>query len=121
MKFKIGDRVQTTSKHDERYGFSFEGKIDDILSKIVIVYGNVTDGLGKSNDEYLRPLPIPELELYDEWFEEVCGTCQREKLVHVDMRDTLGDPGFICRKCEEDRQDFEKFMEHMLFEDLGVN
>lgn len=120
MKFKIGDRVQTTNKHDKRYGFSFEGKIDDIQSSIVVVYGNVTDGLGKSNDEYLRHLHIQELELYDEWFEEVCGTCQREKLVHVDMRDTLGDPGFICRKCEENRQDFEKFMKDMLYEDMEV-
>ena len=115
MRLKIGDRVQTTNEHDKLYSFSFEGIIDDIQSDIVVVYGNVNAGLGKSDDKYLRDLHIQELELYDEWFEEVCGTCQREKLVHVDMRDTLGDPGFICRKCEENRQDFEKFMENMLF------
>ena len=37
MKFKIGDRVRTTNKHDKLYDFSFEGKIDDIQSSIVIV------------------------------------------------------------------------------------
>ena len=121
MKLKIGDRVQTTNKHDELYYFSFEGKIDDIQSSIVIVYGNVTAGLGKSSDEYLRHLHVQELELYEEWFEEVCGTCNKVKLVHNEIRDTLGDPGFICRKCEENRQDFEKLMKDMLYEDTGVN
>lgn len=56
-----------------------------------------------------------------EWFEEVCGTCMKVKSVHNDIRDTLGDPGFICRKCECDRQDFEKLMEDMLYEDMEVN
>ena len=120
MKLKIGDRVQTTNKHDERYDFSFEGIIDDIQSSIVIVYGNVTDGLGKSSDEYLRHLHIQELELYEEWFEEVCGTCNKVKLVHNDMRDTLGDPGFICEECETKRECFEEFMKEMLFEDMEV-
>lgn len=50
----------------------------------------------------------------DEWFEEVCGTCQKVKLVHDDERDTLGNPGFICEQCENNREDFEKFMEDML-------
>ena len=121
MKLKIGDRVQTTNEHDERYGFSFEGIVDDIQSVMTIVYGNVTDGLGKSEDKYLRYLHIQHLELYEEWFEEVCGTCNKVKLVHNDIRDTLGDPGFICRKCEENRQDFEKFMNDMLYEDIEVN
>lgn len=121
MKFKIGDEVKTKREHNRQHMFGFEGTIDDIRGDIVSVYGRVYIGYGNSEEKYLRDLHISELELSDEWFEEVCGTCQREKLVHVDMRDTLGDPGFICRKCEEDRQDFEKFMEHMLFEDMGVN
>ena len=49
----------------------------------------------------------------DEWFVEVCGTCQKIKLVHDDIRETLGDPGFICKKCEDNRKDFEKFMEDL--------
>ena len=117
MKFKIGDEVRTTNKHDEFYGFSFEGVVDDIQSSIIVVDGNVTKELGKSNDKYLRHLHIQELELYDEWFEEICWICEKEKLVHLDERATLVDPGFICRKCEENRQDFEKFMTNMLYEE----
>lgn len=40
------------------------------------------------------------LELDDEWFEEVCWKCGKEKLVHNDMNSDLGNPAFICKKCE---------------------
>jgi len=36
----------------------------------------------------------------DEWFEEVCWKCGKEKLVHNDINSDLGNPAFICKKCE---------------------
>lgn len=40
---------------------------------------------------------------YDGWFEEVCGVCQQTRIVHDDPHTNLGNPGFICSGCQEDR------------------
>jgi len=46
----------------------------------------------------------------DEYFEEMCWICGQVKLVHDDERTNLGNPGFICKECEDERNDYEKFM-----------
>ena len=115
--FKIGDEVKTTCKHYGKYFYTFEGIVDDIQGNIVTVYGGVSAGLGKSDNKYLRDLHTKELNFVDEWFEEVCWVCEKVKLVHDDERATMIDPGFICKKCEEERTDFESFMKDMFYED----
>ena len=39
----------------------------------------------------------------NEWFEEVCGVCGQIKHVHDDLDTNLGNPGFICFKCQQER------------------
>ena len=39
----------------------------------------------------------------EEYFEEICGLCGKCKMVHDDPLTNLGNPGFVCKECEEKR------------------
>lgn len=51
-----------------------------------------------------RPYDEDVAVKYDGWFEEVCGVCRRVRIVHDDPETNLDNPGFICLKCQEDRE-----------------
>ena len=50
-----------------------------------------------------RPYDESVSKMYDGWFEEVCGVCQQIRNVHNDPNTDLGNPGFICLRCQEEQ------------------
>jgi len=43
----------------------------------------------------------------DEWFEEYCHVCRKDKYVHNDYKTSIDNPGFICKKCESARDAYK--------------
>ena len=117
MEFEIGDEVKTNDKHNKRHNFGFEGIIDDIQGDMVAVYGRVYVGYGNYEEKHLRQLCINDIELSNNWFNEICWICGKEKLVHDDVKTSLNDPGFICEDCENDRNRSEDMLERVMFGD----
>ena len=50
-----------------------------------------------------RPYDEDLATKYDGWFKEVCGVCGQIRNVHDDPDTNLGNPGFICFRCQEER------------------
>lgn len=114
MTFKIGNEVKTTCAHYGKHFYSFEGIVDDIQGSIISVYGHVYQGLGQSDDKYLRDIHVDSLELSNYWFEKRCWICNKVKMVHDDERCTFDDPEFVCEECELARKRSEKLLQRHL-------
>ena len=75
-----------------------DGKISaEFIEKTAQIFGMSEEYLQKQIEVYLSRF----IESDDvDWFYEVCWICGKEKLVHNDMNSDLGNPAFICKKCE---------------------